>query len=482
MTRARKARWLERRDVVAVALCSASRSSRSRIAALAGYPLLTGDDLTQNYPLSVLSGQLIAHGHLPVYDPYLWSGSPLLAGASAHALLPSTLLFAFLPHLTAWVLAEALTLAAGAIGGFVLLRRNGCRTLAAALGGATFGLGGFVSSQIVHIDFVSAVGALIWCLVGLDGIARDEPRRAGALGLGAGDRHRRASASRQPRHRDRHARGSRRLRRPPADRRTRAAARLPRLGRRRRRRGTGWSAPSSGCPTAEFLAVTERAHASYAFAASGSVSAAELLVSLVPHLLGGGPIGLEAYTGPYNLAELDAYCGILSLVAIVALVPRWRSEHARHWRVWYLVGGIGLLLALGANTPLEHLLIHLPVVGEQRLPSRALVLFSLASSMLLGHWIEDQLAAKPGRREPGRGGEPGWSRPSSCLASSSPRPCPPSPTGGSSTRSRVRAGRCGPSPLTSWSPPPSRSRQVRSWSSVPPGRAVGSRQRSRLSS
>ena len=366
------------------------------VAALAGYPLLTGDDLTQNYPLSVLSGELLAHGHLPVYDPYLWSGTPLLAGTSAHALLPTTLLFAFLPHLTAWVLAEALTLAAGAIGAFVLLRRNECRTLAAALGAATFGLGGFVSSQIVHIDFVSASASLVWCLVALDGIARDKiTRRApwalvlvvavACIGLS----------------------GS-----PDIVIDTFVAVvayggHLLIADRGRRLALLGWSAAGGvtgllvgaiqWIPTAEFLAVTERAHASYAFASSGSLSPAELLVSLVPHVLGGGPIGLESYTGPYNLAELDAYCGILSLVAIVALVPRWRSEHARHWRVWYLVGGIGLLLALGANTPLEHLLIHIPIVGDQRLPSRALVLFSLASAMLLGHWIEDQLAARPAR-------------------------------------------------------------------------------------
>ena len=327
VTRARKIRRLERRDVVAVTALLGIPLIALSIAALAGYPLLTGDDLTQNYPLSVLSGQLIAHGRLPVYDPYLWSGTPLLAGASAHALLPSTLLFAFLPHLTAWVLAEALTLSAGAIGGFVLLRRNRCRTLAAALGGATFGLGGFVSSQIVHIDFVSASASLIWCLVGLDGIARDEPRRrapwalvlavaTGCIGLS----------------------GS-----PDIVIDTLVAVvvyggHLLIAERGRQLACLGWAAGGGVAgllvsavqwiPTAEFLAVTERAHASYVFAASGSVSPAELLVSLVPHLLGGGPIGLEAYTGPYNLAELDAYCGIASLVAIVALVPRWRSERA----------------------------------------------------------------------------------------------------------------------------------------------------------
>ena len=398
-TRVRKIGWLDRSDALVVALLVGIPLIVLTVPALAGYPLLTGDDLTQNYPLSVLSGQFIAHGHLPVYDPYLWSGTPLLAGASAHALLPSTLLFAFLPHLGAWVLAEALTLAAGAIGGFVLLRRNGCRTLAAALGGSTFGLGGFVSSQIVHIDFVSASVSLVWCLVGLDGIARDKPTRRAAWALVLAVAVACIGLSGSPDividtlvavvvyggHLLISERG-------------RGLARL------------GWAAVGGVAgllvsaiqwvPTAEFLSVTERAHASYAFASSGSVSPAELLVSLVPHVLGGGPIGLEAYTGPYNLSELDAYCGILSLVAIVALIPRWRSAQASRWRVWYLVGGIGLLLALGSNTPLEHLLIHLPVVGEQRLPSRALILFSLASSMLLGHWVEDQLAANPGRANP----------------------------------------------------------------------------------
>jgi len=62
VTRPRKIRWLDRRDAVAVSVLLGIPTLALSIAALAGYPLLTGDDLTQNYPLSVLSGQLIAHG------------------------------------------------------------------------------------------------------------------------------------------------------------------------------------------------------------------------------------------------------------------------------------------------------------------------------------------------------------------------------------------------------------------------------------
>jgi hypothetical protein len=396
VNRAPTDRRLGRRDFAAIGALLGMPVVLLSIAALAGYPLLTGDDLTQNYAFSVLSGEFIAHGHLPIYDPYLWSGTPLLAGASAHALLPTTLLFAFLPHLAAWVISEALTLGAATIGAFILLRRNGCRTLAAALGGATFGLGGFVSSQIVHMDFVSASAALIWCLVALDGIVRDQPRRralwalilaiaVACLGLS----------------------GS-----PDISLDTCAAlvvygGRLLLDARGHRISSIAWAGAGGATgvllsavqwlTTDRFVAITDRAHATYSFATSGSVTPAQLLVSVVPHILGGGPIGLETYTGPYNLAELDAYCGILSLVAIVALLPRWRSEHANRWRVWYLIGGIGLVLALGDHTPVEHLILHIPIIHQFRLENRSLILFSMASAMLLSHWVEDQLASEPGR-------------------------------------------------------------------------------------
>ena len=50
------------------------------IPPLLGHPVLPGDDLTQNFPLRVLAGQEIRSGQLPLYDPYIWSGAPLLAG------------------------------------------------------------------------------------------------------------------------------------------------------------------------------------------------------------------------------------------------------------------------------------------------------------------------------------------------------------------------------------------------------------------
>src|SRR5262249_19072288 len=90
--------------------------------------------------------------------------------------------------------------------------------------------------------------------------------------------------------------------------------------------------------------------------------------------------------------EIDAYPGMLALVAGIGLLGTWRAIGAWRWRIWYGIGAIGLIIGLGDFDPVTHLLAHVPVVNLSRLPSRALILFSLAASVLLAHWIEAFLA------------------------------------------------------------------------------------------
>lgn len=379
---------LARADAGFVALLFGLPALVLTVPALAGYPLITGDDLVQSYPLSELAGAMLRHGHLPVFDPYLWSGSPLLAGANAHALFPTTALFAVLPGLAAWVVSEIVVLGATATGAYVLSRWRGCRPASAMLSGATFGLGGFISSQIVHIDFVSAGGCLVWVLVGLHGLATADPRHRPACAVLTGAALAGISLAASP---DMAVDllvavaiyGTHLLRAAPR------STRVPLVGWAV---AAGLAGLALGAvqwlPTADFLSVSERAKANLSFASAGSVSPVQLLVSVVPHVLGGGPLGLRPYLGPYNLSELDCYCGVLALSALGALAACWRAERSARWKVWCLIGGAGLLLALGSNTPLERLIVDLPVLGQQRLPSRALVLVSLGLSMLLGEFCE----------------------------------------------------------------------------------------------
>src|SRR5271165_2722332 len=72
------------------------------LPAMFGHPAVTGDNQIQNYPLRVLSGQMLRAGHLPLWDPWIWSGTPLLGGLNAGSLYPDTWLYAVLPGLVAW--------------------------------------------------------------------------------------------------------------------------------------------------------------------------------------------------------------------------------------------------------------------------------------------------------------------------------------------------------------------------------------------
>src|ERR1700685_1016911 len=98
-----------RGEVVAAALLIALPAVIFGVPALLGHPVLLGDDLTQNFPLRVLTGDQLRGGHLPLFDPYIWSGAPLLAGWNAGAAYPFTWLFAVIPSTGAWVLNQLVT-------------------------------------------------------------------------------------------------------------------------------------------------------------------------------------------------------------------------------------------------------------------------------------------------------------------------------------------------------------------------------------
>ena len=67
-----------RHDLSAVAMLAALPVLIFVPSALLGHPVMPSDDLMQNYPLRVLVGAQLRSGHLPLYDPYIWSGAPLL--------------------------------------------------------------------------------------------------------------------------------------------------------------------------------------------------------------------------------------------------------------------------------------------------------------------------------------------------------------------------------------------------------------------
>jgi len=389
-----------------------------------GRVFLDGDNLIQNFPLRVLVGQDLHHGVLPLFNPYLFSGTPLLGGFNAGAAYPGTWLFAVLPSQTAWSVNLALVYDVALVGTYWFLRRQPVSSTAATFGAVVFAFAGYMSAQIVHIDLIEGASWLPWMLVAVHALTtapapdaapgRVRRRRRWGAGLLAV------------------AGGCSMLAGGPeafidgavlvvvylvvrvVDRRL--------LARRNRR----WSLPALAAlaggavgaaglgaaqfvPGLAFLGQSQRSAGTFAFFSSGSLPARTLPLLAAPFLEGTNQ-STASYAGEYNFPEVTSYVGILALIAAFALLARgWRRRpEAREWRVWYVVLGVGFLSALGGSTPFGHLLFAIPIVRDQRLLNRNLLLVDFALAMLAAWLVHLLLEPRPAGPEPaGRtGGRP----------------------------------------------------------------------------
>jgi hypothetical protein len=391
---------LRRGDVVAVAVLVALPAVIFGLPALLGRAVLPGDDLTQNLPLRMLAGHLIRTGHLPLYDPYIWSGAPLLAGWNAGAAYPLTWLFAVLPGTAAWTVNLIATFAVAGLGMFCFLRALRLASLASFLGAFSFAFAGGMSAQVTHFGLVAG---LSWVPLGLLSILRLSQDRsiasrlgwtavlAAAMGL--------VILAGEPRAVDDAC----------VIVLIYAAWQVARLGRRAGPAavsvvagltlGVGLGAVQ-WLPGLAAIADSQRGTDSMALYSSGSLPVRWVLLTLVPDLLGGsGSLGQPSFFGFYNLTEVTSYVGILPLVAAFALLGRlrWRTRPPE-WLVWHVMALAGVALALGGNTPLGGLFYHLPLFGDQRLQSRNILVLDLALAVLLAYWADQPFREPQTRR------------------------------------------------------------------------------------
>ena len=125
-------------------------------------------------------GRDLDHGMLPLWNPYLFSGTPCSAGFNAGAAYPATWLMAVLPVFVAWTLNLALAYDVALAGMYLFLRRQSVSTAAAAtFGAATFAFAGYMTAQIVHIDLIE--GAAV---AAVDVAGRARPDRADRAQVG----------------------------------------------------------------------------------------------------------------------------------------------------------------------------------------------------------------------------------------------------------------------------------------------------------
>jgi Bacterial membrane protein YfhO len=360
-----------------------------------GHLLVTGDNLQQNYPLHALVGSMYRQGELPFWNQYIFSGTPLLAGFNAGAFYPLTGLFAVLPDRVAWITTEVMLFSLVAIGMYLYLRALRLSTTSCLLAAMTFSCSGVVLSQVSHVDMTEGFVSLPFMLLAMVHIVRDGRWRwsvllgiAFALVIFGGAPEAMLDEGLLV---------------------LAYAALTAGLDRRRwwlvlSRGGTGAVLALSlsavqWLPGIAAISNSQRSTFGAGFAATGSFAPANSLLSLVPYLFGGyGHIGEAKFFSHYNLPEVGIYVGILPVIALLTLWrPRWPSRLApRERRTWYVIALLGLLLAFGANTPLEHIFNALPLYGRQRLQSRNMIDVSVALCVLFAGWLDRQ--EDPGRQ------------------------------------------------------------------------------------
>jgi len=366
------------------------------LPAAVGVTWLVSDNLIQNFPLRVLVGVDLRHGHAPVWDPYLWSGSPLLSAFNAGAAYPATWLFSVLPGALAWVVNQALVEVVAAVGMVVLLRVLGRSWTASGLGAVAFAYGGFMAAQSVHVDVVEAAAWLPWAVAALDRLANRPEGRSAApwvamLGISIGMMGLSGAAE------------------PVLDGAVVLAVyALWLLWRSPSRRlplvltvaaGVVLGLALAGAqlvPGAIAQAQSQRAVHDYLYFTSGSMNKSLSLLGLDPLLLGTSGLFPLHFFATYSLAEVSSYIGIMPVMGAVGLLARRhrRSSEARRWRIWYAIGAIGLVLSWGSFTPFGHVLFHLPLFNRQRLLNRNLLELDLALAVLFATWL-DQMFLSP---------------------------------------------------------------------------------------
>ncbi len=347
--------------------------------------LIAGDNLQQNYPLRVLVGSMLGHGQLPFWNQYIFSGTPLMADFNAGAFHPLTGLFAVMPDRAAWLATEVIAFSLIAIGMYVFLRALALSTAACILGAATFAFAGPVLSQVNHVDMTEGFVAIPWMLLAVLHIVRGGRWRWSIL---LGIAYATVILAGAPE--------------AMLDEALLAIAFAAMTAGFNRER---WWRVLSRCAAGVALALSLAAiqwlpgleairnsqRGSGVFAAAGSFPTPFSIFALVPYLDGGyGHLGEIQFFSQYNLPEVGIYLGVLPLIALVTLLhPRWPSRLAPRDRLtWYVVGLFGYLLALGSNTPLEHLFNSLPLYGHQRLQSRNMVTVATAVCVLFAGWID----------------------------------------------------------------------------------------------
>lgn len=117
------------------------------------------DTLRQLYPWKTFAIQQIKQGVFPLWNPYNFSGSPLFANFQSAVLYPFSLLYFFLPQITAWSVLVFLQPLLAAVFTYLYAKKIKLSVFGAFLAGISYG---FCSFMIVWLEYNTIGKVILW--------------------------------------------------------------------------------------------------------------------------------------------------------------------------------------------------------------------------------------------------------------------------------------------------------------------------------
>lgn len=349
-----------------------------------GHPVIVSDNLTQNNPLRALVGQVVRSGHLPTWNLYAWAGSPLAAGFNAGAFFPLIILYVIFPPIIAFAIFLGVLQAIFGLGMYLLFSTLGFERRSSRIIALASPVIGYYAAQSVHLDMVGGLAMLPYLTIAaLNGPRSSSITSAIRYGLLMGTAYALVILSGAPEAMIYQA----------------IFIAIVLLLEIIARRPTLATLATFGVvslvmiillpeiqllPGLGFISASQRGALPFDYATAGPFYPSAFLSLVVPFLFGGpGGFMQPNYFGPYGFEEITIYMGLVPLALGLSTMLRIFGSQkdkaqisgeitaSRRSLIHLTIAAVfSTTLALGTFTPLEHLMLYVPVYNKQRLPSR----------------------------------------------------------------------------------------------------------------
>jgi len=336
------------------------------------------------YPGRIFLMEMLKKGQLGFWNPYIFMGFPLLAEPEVGPLYPLNLLFTLpIPHYYALTLFIVLHYSLAGVFTYLLARSLDISRAGSFISGLVFAFSGFLMAQLTNINILTGS---IWLPLILCLFSQAIRRRSYAFAAGAGIVLSLQILSSHPQiilyilivlglyylYSL--------LTLPQAE--IRSVLNLSLISLTTVVVGMGLAAIQliPAWQLKELSALSESA--GYDFVTAYSLPKFRLLSFLFPNFLGNPVIG---YKGEPFFEEHHGYVGIFPLI-LAALA--WGKRRDPWVRFFGLLAPLSIVLAIGKETPLYHLLAHVPVFNYFRIHARWLLVLTFCLAILAGYGLD----------------------------------------------------------------------------------------------